>query len=80
MVHSSISVTVKSENQALRIVGIARNCWASAKLVRLGYLGGYFHEAQGIISVEAENESAHRSAWSRFVHEMISQGYAENIY
>lgn len=75
MVTAFITPTVKSERQAMDIVEIAQKCWNTARLVNLGYLGGYFHETNATIKVESENEREHRAAWHEFVDIMHKNGY-----
>lgn len=76
----TISVTVPSERAALAIVDICRACYSSARLVRLGLLGGFIHEASAVIECTAENERERRAAWSAFVDRMHRAGYGRMIY
>lgn len=76
----TIQCTVTSEAAALAIVEICRACYSSARLIRLGFIGGYFHDAPAVIECTAENERERRRGWSAFVERMHRAGYGRMIY
>lgn len=80
MKNAFISCTVPGESSALAILDICRRCWSSARLVYLGLIGGYIHQAPARFEVCAANEAEHRRAWSAFVDMMHAEGYANMIY
>ena len=81
MVHVNLSITVGAESTALKIVEVCRDSgYKSAALSYLGFLGGGFHEARGVIACTAENEAAARAAWAAFVDNMHRAGFSRCIY
>jgi len=76
----TIQCTVTSERAALAIVEICRACYSSARLIRLGYIGGYFHDAPALIECTANDERARRAGWAAFVDKMHAAGYSRMIY
>jgi hypothetical protein len=49
-------------------------------LIRLGYIGGYFHDAPALIECTANDERARRAGWAAFVDKMHAAGYSRMIY